>query len=743
MDTNADPYPNGDAMKRFTIVLICSLLVSLFATSVNSTGPVTPADMRTNNEVPAQRGACYANDGNIFKLTNTCAASGVDPGVCHWHACSNNFCFLPRQCDDPANEYQVGVFYNGDAICRAFPIPTVTLTPTSTPTVTATPTPTPTLTARPCASGYYQCGQDAVDGSDCCAFATPTVTSTPTATVTSTPTPTPTLTPTPVETLTPFVCPSGEALDRAHPEACVPLTGGGGSPGIAGSPGPIGSPGIDGSPGPIGSPGLITCNDVLSCIPTATFTVTPTPTVTATPTETATPTPTATSTPTPTPTPTVTITATPTVTATLTPCPGGGAVNLVGPQTCTNTLTLTDSHITTWLDWHETSTPATPAPDHMRQFVVDDQGKHFFQIIDEDGITTRVQRDVAIFMGKNTSGGVMAAGTPVYISGILGNFPTLGLAKANSTTTMPAAGLTIESAANNAFVRVLGFGRVQNINTSATGIEGSPSDGTKIYVSAATAGKITTTQPVAPNIEQRIGVITNTHASQGSVLKLEGAVTTDDINNAIGTTKGDIIAFTAAGVPARVPVGADGAVLQAQSAAAAGVAWVIAATPTATSTSVTATPTPTPTSTPRYCWKQGFSNYMAGATNAVDGPHGTNDQLGNVNNIRASVPVAMSLDRLYCNSRQELANSATVVFTLKTATASACTNTGSGTDETCTWSNAALTCTITGTAGTAEWQCHNTADTTALTTAQLYYFDITTTGSWTTRIFTCSWMECL
>jgi hypothetical protein len=132
-----------------------------------------------------------------------------------------------------------------------------------------------------------------------------------------------------------------------------------------------------------------------------------------------------------------------------------------------------------------------------------------------------------------------------------------------------------------------------------------------------------------------------------------------------------------------------------------------------------------------------------GIATVVDGPHGTNDTLTNVSNIRASVPVAKDLSRLYCNSRVDALNTATVKFQLKTATASACTTPGSdGTDTTCTWSNASLTCTLTGTTAKPEFQCNDTTHTVSLATTQLYYWDITTTGTWSVSMFTCSWMEC-
>jgi hypothetical protein len=184
---------------------------------------------------------------------------------------------------------------------------------------------------------------------------------------------------------------------------------------------------------------------------------------------------------------------------------------------------LTNAGVDGYLDWTELATPGTPAANHIYMYAVDDQGKHFVEFKDEDGVVSRIQRDVAVFMAKNTTGGALTAGTAVYVNGIIGAFPTIAAAKADATATLPCAGLLLTSAANNAFVKVLGMGRV-------TGSAAHPFDtsgftaGNLLYLSATTAGLLTATAPTYPNLVQYVGICTVSHAITGSVLKIAGAV---------------------------------------------------------------------------------------------------------------------------------------------------------------------------------------------------------------------------
>ena len=74
----------------------------------------------------------------------------------------------------------------------------------------------------------------------------------------------------------------------------------------------------------------------------------------------------------------------------------------------------------------------------------------------------------------------------------------------------------------------------------------------------------------ASAVDLRIAVFDGT---TGKIIKDGGSLIADLIAKSIGTTKGDIIAFTASGTPVRLGVGANTQVLTADSAEASGVKW--------------------------------------------------------------------------------------------------------------------------------------------------------------------------
>jgi len=123
------------------------------------------------------------------------------------------------------------------------------------------------------------------------------------------------------------------------------------------------------------------------------------------------------------------------------------------------------------------------------------------------------------FKAKNDSGGVINKGQAVYIKGVSGTVPTVGLARANSTLTMPAFGLASSSANDQAELQVITFGNLSDYNTTTYSLALNDT----VYVSAATAGALTSSAPsTEANLIQNIGRVIRADASAG-IIKVGGA----------------------------------------------------------------------------------------------------------------------------------------------------------------------------------------------------------------------------
>lgn len=175
------------------------------------------------------------------------------------------------------------------------------------------------------------------------------------------------------------------------------------------------------------------------------------------------------------------------------------------------TPTLSSPVITNYVDITETTTPSTPGSTIKRLFSVDENGFSALETISADGTVLRLGEDT-YRIARNTSGSTITKGQVVYFSGSTGQAPNVGLARANSITTMPCVAMAIASVANNAFGRFLVIGRVEGLDTSAF------LEGDQVYVSSTVAGALTATRPVHPNFPQPIGTVENAHATQGIIL---------------------------------------------------------------------------------------------------------------------------------------------------------------------------------------------------------------------------------
>lgn len=119
---------------------------------------------------------------------------------------------------------------------------------------------------------------------------------------------------------------------------------------------------------------------------------------------------------------------------------------------------------------------------------------------------------------KNTSGSLIAKGTPVYITGNVGNTNKLEIAPADSSSasTMPAVGLLETDLANNGEGFVVQGGYLKGLATAT--IDGtSTSSNDTVYVKSG--GGLTMTKPTgASNLIQNVAKVARVDGSNGSLV---------------------------------------------------------------------------------------------------------------------------------------------------------------------------------------------------------------------------------
>jgi hypothetical protein len=131
----------------------------------------------------------------------------------------------------------------------------------------------------------------------------------------------------------------------------------------------------------------------------------------------------------------------------------------------------------------------------------------------------------------NDTGSTLTVGECVVLSGALNsNVAYVGLARADSQSTMPAIGMVYADIAPGAEGAVVTYGKVNGVNTSGM------TAGQKVYVSPTTAGGVTNVRPtIGGYLVQNIGVVMSVHPTNG-VVKVTGIGRSNDIPNGIVTS---------------------------------------------------------------------------------------------------------------------------------------------------------------------------------------------------------------
>ena len=120
---------------------------------------------------------------------------------------------------------------------------------------------------------------------------------------------------------------------------------------------------------------------------------------------------------------------------------------------------------------------------------------------DNESATNVVYGRDNVFIAKNPTGSTIPKGSTVYVSGVASGAPEVQLARANSSATLPCAGITVDAITGGGFGQVM-YAGLLTFDTTAF------STGNQVWVSTSTAGALTATRPSGTtNSVQRMGTI--------------------------------------------------------------------------------------------------------------------------------------------------------------------------------------------------------------------------------------------
>ena len=138
-----------------------------------------------------------------------------------------------------------------------------------------------------------------------------------------------------------------------------------------------------------------------------------------------------------------------------------------------------------------------------------------------------VPRDLVQVVYNNTAS-TITVGQVLYVNAFVHNVPNVGLAKADSLTTMGALFIAVDSITAGTYGQAMRIGLITGIDTSAW------TSGDELYLSPTVAGAMTNVRPSGTNVYVRaVGVVTFSDASAGVV---DVTIAPQTLNRETGTT---------------------------------------------------------------------------------------------------------------------------------------------------------------------------------------------------------------
>ena len=128
---------------------------------------------------------------------------------------------------------------------------------------------------------------------------------------------------------------------------------------------------------------------------------------------------------------------------------------------------------------------------------------------DDGGVNVNIGREQLVRI-YNSTGSTLLNGQLTYISGATSGWPTVTLAKADTKIASQATlGMITADIAAGQYGYVCVSGIVNDLNTSAY------APGTRLYLSATTAGAVTSTPPLQPNYVVEVATVVDQNATTG------------------------------------------------------------------------------------------------------------------------------------------------------------------------------------------------------------------------------------
>lgn len=118
----------------------------------------------------------------------------------------------------------------------------------------------------------------------------------------------------------------------------------------------------------------------------------------------------------------------------------------------------------------------------------------------------------------NKSGALIPDGSVCYVSGAVGQTPTVELALANNFNTSKIIGVATHDIPDNSVGIVTTFGLVHEYDTTGDTVSEVWLEGDLLWVSSANNGQMTKVAPEAPNLKIPIAVVLYSHKTQGILL---------------------------------------------------------------------------------------------------------------------------------------------------------------------------------------------------------------------------------